>query len=59
MLLIGDCFEKVKEIEESSVQAIVTSPPYWGLRDYDNDGQLGDEDTPEEFAQKLTLFFRA
>ena len=37
MLLIGDCFEKVKEIEESSVQAIVTSPPYWGLRDYDND----------------------
>ena len=58
MLLIGDCFEKVKEIEESSVQAIVTSPPYWGLRDYDNDGQLGDEDTPEEFAQKLTLFFR-
>ena len=59
MLLIGDCFEKVKEIEESSVQAIVTSPPYWGLRDYDNDGQLGDEDTPEEFAQKLTLFFRS
>ena len=59
MLLIGDCFEKVKEIEENSVQAIVTSPPYWGLRDYDNDGQLGDEDTPEEFAQKLTLVFRA
>ena len=52
MLLIGDCFEKVNEIEESSVQAIITSPPYWGLRDYDSDGQLGDEDTPEEFTQK-------
>ena len=47
---------KVKEIEESSVQAIITSPPYWGLRDYDSDGQLGDEDTPEEFAQKLRIY---
>ena len=46
-LLIGDCFDKVKEIESSVVQTCVTSPPYWGLRDYDNDGQLGQEDHPE------------
>ena len=59
MLLIGDCFEKIQEINNSSIQAIITSPPYWGLRDYDSDRQLGDEDTPEEFAQNLTLFFRA
>ena len=37
MLLIGDCLQKIDEIESSSVQALITSPPYWGLRDYDNE----------------------
>ena len=53
MLLIGDCFKKIDEIDRKSVQAIVTSPPYWGLRDYQKDGQLGEEPTPEEFVQRL------
>ena len=57
MLLIGDCFKKIDEIDRKSVQAIVTSPPYWGLRDYQKDGQLGEEPTPEDFVQKLTLLF--
>ena len=58
MLLIGDCFKKIDEIEEKSVQAIVTSPPYWGLRDYKVGGQLGEELVPEEFVLNLTSFFR-
>ena len=32
-LLQGDCIEKLKELEDKSVQCVVTSPPYWGLRD--------------------------
>jgi DNA modification methylase len=58
LLLIGDCFKKIDEIKEKSVQAIVTSPPYWGLRDYKMDGQLGEELVPEDFVLKLTAFFR-
>ena len=57
MLLIGDCLEKIDEIEEKSVQAIVTSPPYWGLRDYKVAGQLGDELVPEDFVVNLTTLF--
>ena len=57
MLLIGDCFEKINEIEAKSVQAIVTSPPYWGLRDYNAEGQLGEELVPEDFVRKLTALF--
>ena len=57
MLLIGNSLEKIDEIEEKSVQAIITSPPYWGLRDYSADGQLGEELVPEDFVKTLTLLF--
>ena len=57
MLLIGNSLEKIDEIEEKSVQTIVTSPPYWGLRDYKADGQLGEELVPEEFVRNLTTLF--
>ena len=57
MLLIGDCLQKIDEIESSSVQALITSPPYWGLRDYNNEEQLGQEDSPEEFVSKLINIF--
>ena len=57
MLLIGNSLEKIDEIEEKSVQAIITSPPYWGLRDYHADGQLGEELVPEDFIKTLTLLF--
>lgn len=57
MLLIGNCLDKLKELEEGSVQSCVTSPPYWGLRDYDNPDQLGQEDHPEDFVVKLTEIF--
>ncbi|MDD5305631.1 MAG: DNA methyltransferase, partial [Elusimicrobia bacterium] len=42
-----------------SVNTIVTSPPYWGLRDYGVAGQLGLEATPEEFVANLVDVFRA
>ena len=57
MLLIGNCLDKLKELEEGSVQTCVTSPPYWGLRDYDDADQLGQEAHPEEFVRKLTEIF--
>ena len=53
MLLIGDVREKLKELEDGSVQAIVTSPPYWGLRDYEESNQIGQEDFPEEFIYNM------
>lgn len=46
----GDALERLREMPDESVQCCVTSPPYWGLRDYGVDGQLGLEETPEQFA---------
>jgi len=57
MLLEGDCLKKVEEIPSDSIQTVVTSPPYWGLRDYDNDEQLGQESSPEIFVSNLTKLF--
>ena len=57
MLLIGNCLDKLKELDAGSVQTCVTSPPYWGLRDYDDTDQLGQEDHPEIFVEKLTKIF--
>ena len=44
---IGDSLEVLKTMDEESVQCCVTSLPYWALRNYDHDGQLGQEHTPE------------
>src|SRR5208282_4759288 len=43
---------------DESVNCCVTSPPYFGLRDYDLDGQIGLEETPEEYISKLVAVFR-
>lgn len=53
MLLIGDVRDKLKELETESIQAIITSPPYWGLRDYGKDDQIGQEETPEQFVDAM------
>lgn len=58
LILQGDCLERLKEIPASSVNACVTSPPYWGLRDYGVDGQLGLEKTPDEYVSRLVEVFR-
>ena len=58
MILIGDVRDKLKELPDQSVNCCVTSPPYWGLRDYGNDGQIGLEQTPDQFIDELVAVFR-
>lgn len=57
-LLQGDSLEVLKTLPDCSVHCCVTSPPYWGLRDYGVDGQIGLEDTLAEFIDKLVAVFR-
>lgn len=57
-ILIGDALAQLKTVESESVQCCVTSPPYWGLRDYGVEGQLGLEKTPEEYVAKMVEVFR-
>lgn len=56
-ILHGDTLEKIKLLRDKSIDCIVTSPPYWQLRDYGVDGQLGLEDTAEEYIEKLIEIF--
>ena len=57
-IICGDSLEVLKTFESESVDCIITSPPYWGLRDYGVEGQLGLEKTPEEYVIKLVEIFR-
>lgn len=57
-ILKGDCVEIMKSLAAGSVHTCVTSPPYWGLRDYGMAGQLGLEATPEEYVAKMVEVFR-
>jgi DNA modification methylase len=57
-VIVGDCLAELKKLQDQSVHCCVTSPPYWGLRDYGVDGQIGLEETPEEYVQKLVEVFR-
>jgi len=57
-ILQGDCVNKLKELPDASVQCCVTSPPYWGLRDYGTAEQLGLESTPEEYVENMVQVFR-
>lgn len=58
MIIVGDCLESMRRMEAGSVQTCVTSPPYFGLRDYGHDGQIGLETTPEAFVAALVAVFR-
>ena len=57
-LLQGDCTKVLATLPDASVQCCVTSPPYWGLRDYGADSQLGLEATPEEYVANMVAVFR-
>ena len=57
-ILQGDVIERLKDIEDNTIQCVVTSPPYWGLRDYGEDDQLGLEETPEEYVENMVNVFR-
>ena len=54
----GDALEILRQLPDGSVHTCVTSPPYWGLRDYGVEGQIGLEKTPEEYVEKLVAIFR-
>jgi DNA modification methylase len=58
MILRGDVREMLGQLADCSVQACVTSPPYWGLRDYGHDGQIGLEQTPDEYVAEMVAVFR-
>lgn len=57
-LLIGDALTKLKELPDKSVRCCITSPPYWGLRDYGIPEQIGAEPDLNEFLDKLVEVFR-
>ena len=57
-ILIGDCRELLRQMADGSVQTCVTSPPYFGLRDYGQDRQIGLEPTPDEFVAAMVEVFR-
>lgn len=57
-ILEGDWINQLRTLPDESVQCCVTSPPYWGLRDYGTKGQLGLEKTPEEYVSKMVAGFR-
>lgn len=56
-IAVGDALAQLREMPDASVHCIVTSPPYWGLRDYGVDGQIGLEKSPDEFIAKLVAVF--
>ncbi len=57
-ILVGDCRERLRDLPDRSVHCVVTSPPYWSLRDYGAAGQLGLEPTPEAYVGALVEVFR-
>lgn len=56
-IIVGDSLEVLPTLPAESVQCCVTSPPYWGLRDYDHPGQIGAEASPEDYVRNLVRIF--
>lgn len=56
-IIQGDSLDILKKIPSESINMIITSPPYWSLRDYNMDGQIGLEDSFEEYINKLCDIF--
>jgi DNA modification methylase len=52
-IILSDCLTGIKQMPDSSVDCCISSPPYWGLRDYGVDGQVGNEQDFKEFVKKL------
>lgn len=57
-ILEGDCIDSMRTLMPKSIQSVITSPPYYGLRDYAMDGQIGAEQTEEEYIEKMVEVFR-
>lgn len=57
-VLLGDCLEILPTLPAESIQCCVTSPPYWGLRDYEHPRQIGAEASPDIYVENLVSIFR-
>ena len=57
-IYVGNCLALLRSWPDTFAQTVVTSPPYWGLRDYGVAGQLGRESTPDAYVQKMVEVFR-
>lgn len=57
-VLAGNCLDTLKTVPDKSVHTCVTSPPYYGLRDYGEADQIGLEKTPDEYIANLVAVFR-
>ena len=57
-ILVGDCLDRLQTLPEESVHCVVTSPPYWGLRDYGVEGAIGLEPTLQEHLEMIVTVFR-
>ena len=57
MILCGDAVEQLKNLPDNSIDMCLTSPPYFSLRNYDVDGQIGQEETPDEYIARLLAVF--
>ena len=57
-IIVGDVRNTLAKLPDQSVHCCVTSPPYWGLRDYGHPDQIGLEPTPEEYVQTMVNVFR-
>src|SRR4030067_3637679 len=57
-ILTGDSLMVLTTLADESVQCCVTSPPYWGLRDYDHPAQIGAEQSPASYVENLVAIFR-
>ena len=57
-IIEGDCIKGMATLPDGCVHTCVTSPPYWGLRDYGHDDQIGAEKTPEAYVENMVNVFR-
>ena len=57
-ILVGDVIDGLRSLPDAIVHCCVTSPPYWGLRDYGVDGQIGLESSPDAYVSKMVEVFR-
>lgn len=57
VILCGDVFDKLRDIPDKHINMVMTSPPYWSLRNYDAEGQIGLEYEPEDYINKLCDVF--
>ncbi|HMM78912.1 MAG TPA: site-specific DNA-methyltransferase [Pyrinomonadaceae bacterium] len=57
-IMHGDCLDVLPTLPDEMFQCCVTSPPYWGLRDYDHPAQIGAESSPKEYVENLVQVFR-